>query len=258
MNGCWYVGAWRVNFDAGRIKPRHRLRSRPVNVDARLLLVMSLLVRRPGKLVTVEQILEAAWPNRVVGRDSVSTAIYQLRQILGDNAQEPSYIRTEARRGYRLVATVRRARKIRFNELAIPAALVAIAFGFVLSAWSVTLQLPGEQRYLFVESLQDRTQDAVLSPLSTAIGSTLLSELIDELPGQVITRTGSEDAALSLESQLVACDLGPALVLSLLDTKSDRYLWSQAYSLNDTDAMLSETTLVEQAAQDISLAFRTL
>jgi DNA-binding winged helix-turn-helix (wHTH) protein len=258
MNGCWYIGAWRVDFDAGWIEPRRLFWSRRVNVDARLLLVMSLLVRRSGQLVTVEQILDTAWPDRVVGRDSVSTAIYQLRQIIGDNAQEPSYIRTEARRGYRLVAPVRRAGKTRFSIVAIPTATVAIAFGFVLSAWDVTEQQPAEQRYLYVESIQDRTQDTILGPLSTAIGSTLLSELIDELPGQVITRTGNDKSALSLESQLVACDLGPALVVRLLDTNTDRYLWSQAYSLNDADAMQSETTLVEQAAADISLAFRTL
>ena len=258
MQGCWYIGAWRVNFDAGRITPRHWFTSRHVHVDARLMLVLALLVRKPGQLVTVEQILDAAWPNRVVGRDSVSTAIYQLRQSLGDNAQQPAYIRTEARRGYRLVAPVRRARKIRRHLIAIPTALVALSFGIVLSAWSLLEQHDNDQRFLFVESMQDQTQNANLRPLSTAIGSTLLSELIDQLPGLVITRSGNIAPALSLESQLVACDLGPALVVRLLDTNTDRYLWSQAYSLNDTDAILSETTLVEQAAQDISLAFRTL
>ena len=258
MEGCWYIGAWRVNFDHGWIAPRNRFCGRRVNIDARLMLVLSLLVREPGQLVTVEQILGEAWSDRVVGRDSVSTAIYQLRQSLGDNAQQPSYIRTEARRGYRLVAPARRTNDIRFGQILIPASLAALTLSSILVAWAVTENQPQEQRYLFVDSIQDQTQDEVLSPLSAAIGSTLLGELIDKLPDQVITQTGKHKPALSLESQLVACDLGPALVLRLLDTNTDRYLWSQAYSLSDSVAVNSETTLVQRAAADISHAFQTL
>jgi len=258
MKGRWYIGPWRVDLDAGWIQARHSFRGRRVHVDARQMLVLSLLVGKPGQLVTVEQILDAAWPGRVVGRDSVSTAIYQLRQTLGDNAQQPSYIRTEARRGYRLVAPVRRADVSRVSQFAVPASLALLVSGVVFFAWAVTGQQPREQRYLFVDTIQDQTQDVILGPLSSAIGSTLLSELIGKLPDQVITQTDKYKPALSLESQLVACDLGPALVLRLLDTDTDRYLWSQAYSLDDSAALQSGTTLVEQAAADISRAFLTL
>jgi DNA-binding winged helix-turn-helix (wHTH) protein len=258
MTGCWTIGAWRVNFDAGWIAPRNRFRGRRVNIDARLMLVLSLLVREQGQLVTVEQILDAAWSDRVVGRDSVSTAIYQLRQSLGDNAQQPSYIRTEARRGYRLVAPARRVSNIRFSQKLIPASLAALTLSLVFAGWAVTGNQPHEQRYLFVGAIHDQTQDEMLRPLSAAIGSTLLGELIDKLPDQVITQTDKHKPALSLESQLVACDLGPALVLRLLDTNTDRYLWSQAYSLSDSAAVNSEITLVQRAAADISHAFLKL
>jgi len=45
------------------------------------------------------EIRKRLWPNDTV--DSISAAMNRLRQALGDNAGEPRYIETLARRGYR-------------------------------------------------------------------------------------------------------------------------------------------------------------
>jgi TolB-like protein/Flp pilus assembly protein TadD len=47
-----------------------------------------------------------AWANRVVGYDSLSTAIIKLRKALGDDSRNPRYIETVPKKGYRLIATV--------------------------------------------------------------------------------------------------------------------------------------------------------
>ena len=70
--------------------------------------ILAMLVERPGELVTLEEIRKALWPNGTVVEfeHSISAAINRLRLVLGDSAEEPRYIETLARRGYRLKVKV--------------------------------------------------------------------------------------------------------------------------------------------------------
>src|SRR5215472_16174885 len=70
--------------------------------------VLQMLVLNAGKLVTREEIQKKLWPNDTVVEfdHGINTAIQKLRQALGDSADQPSYIQTVARRGYRLIAPV--------------------------------------------------------------------------------------------------------------------------------------------------------
>src|SRR5579863_1005835 len=70
--------------------------------------VLRMLLEREGKIVTREEIKGRLWPNdTVVGFDhSINATINTLRRSLGDSADDPRYVETLARRGYRfLVAT---------------------------------------------------------------------------------------------------------------------------------------------------------
>jgi serine/threonine protein kinase len=71
-------------------------------------LILEMLLRREGKLVTREEIRKRLWPNdTVVEFDrSINAAIKKLRSALGDSAEAPRFIETVARRGYRLVLEV--------------------------------------------------------------------------------------------------------------------------------------------------------
>jgi eukaryotic-like serine/threonine-protein kinase len=67
--------------------------------------VLRMLVERGGKIVTRDEIKAKLWPNdTVVDFDhSINAAIKTLRRALGDSADNPQYIETLARRGYRLM-----------------------------------------------------------------------------------------------------------------------------------------------------------
>ncbi len=70
--------------------------------------VLRMLLEREGKIVTREEIKGRLWPNdTVVDFDhSINATIKTLRRALGDSADDPRYVETLARRGYRfLVAT---------------------------------------------------------------------------------------------------------------------------------------------------------
>ncbi len=73
-------------------------------------LVLRILVERGGEIVSREEIQKRLWPNDTVVEfdHSINAAINKLRRVLGDSAEEPKYIETVARRGYRLMAPVER------------------------------------------------------------------------------------------------------------------------------------------------------
>src|SRR5580698_8379487 len=70
--------------------------------------VLRMLLERDGKIVTREEIKGRLWPDdTVVGFDhSINATINALRRALGDSADDPRYIETLARRGYRLIPTL--------------------------------------------------------------------------------------------------------------------------------------------------------
>ncbi|HEV7512270.1 MAG TPA: winged helix-turn-helix domain-containing protein [Candidatus Acidoferrum sp.] len=70
--------------------------------------VLALLLERPGSVIPREEIRQRLWPtDTFVDFDhGVNTAINRLREALGDPADNPRFIETVPRRGYRFVAPV--------------------------------------------------------------------------------------------------------------------------------------------------------
>ena len=65
--------------------------------------ILIMLLEHPGKVVSRRQIQQRLWPDGTIVEfeHSISAAINRLRQVLGDSAENPRYIETLARRGYR-------------------------------------------------------------------------------------------------------------------------------------------------------------
>jgi TolB-like protein/DNA-binding winged helix-turn-helix (wHTH) protein len=70
-------------------------------------LLLAMLLERPGELVTREELRAHLWPQTVVDFDhGLNKAISKIRDALGDSAENPRFIQTVARRGYRFLADV--------------------------------------------------------------------------------------------------------------------------------------------------------
>src|SRR5262249_13637892 len=61
---------------------------------------------RPGEIVSKQELIETVWKDAFVSDTSLAEAISFLRQALGDDPQQPSYIQTVHRRGYRFLPAV--------------------------------------------------------------------------------------------------------------------------------------------------------
>jgi DNA-binding winged helix-turn-helix (wHTH) protein/tetratricopeptide (TPR) repeat protein len=68
--------------------------------------LLRYLVDHSGRLVSQDEILEALWPETYVNPEVIKKYILSIRRVLGDSPEQPTFIETIPRRGYRFVAEV--------------------------------------------------------------------------------------------------------------------------------------------------------
>jgi Tol biopolymer transport system component/DNA-binding winged helix-turn-helix (wHTH) protein len=98
------VGEFEVDLRCGEVRrngEKIKLQQRPFQIFAALL-------QHPGEVVTREEIRQNLWPTDtfVDFEHSINTAVNKLREALGDDVENPRFIETLPRYGYRLIAPV--------------------------------------------------------------------------------------------------------------------------------------------------------
>jgi TolB-like protein/DNA-binding winged helix-turn-helix (wHTH) protein/Flp pilus assembly protein TadD len=97
-------GTYELSLQSGEVRKagvRIRVQQQPMKL-------LELLLERPGEVVTREELRSRVWPNESFGDfdQAVNIAIAKLRSALGDSAENPRYIETLPKRGYRFIAEV--------------------------------------------------------------------------------------------------------------------------------------------------------
>jgi DNA-binding winged helix-turn-helix (wHTH) protein len=128
-------------FDDGR--RRLKAGGEPVKLTGQALELLSLLLERPGQVVTREEIERRLWPDRNVEvTHSLDVVVSRVRTALGDKGASPRYIETVPRTGYRFIEPVSMSPEARpanprrswsrtllfYAAVAILAAIVALLF----------------------------------------------------------------------------------------------------------------------------------
>jgi TolB-like protein/DNA-binding winged helix-turn-helix (wHTH) protein len=98
-----------------------------VRLEGQPLTILQVLLDRPGELVSRDELLKKLWPGDtfVDFEHSLNAAVKRLRAALNDPAEQPHYIETLARRGYRFIAPV----KMADDQIGIAAFAVTPALG---------------------------------------------------------------------------------------------------------------------------------
>jgi DNA-binding winged helix-turn-helix (wHTH) protein/Tol biopolymer transport system component len=99
----YVFGEFRLDAEARVL--RHEQRA--VQLPSRAFDALVYLIAHRDRLVGKNELVEAVWHDVVVTDDSLIHAVSVLRRALADDANQPRYIRTMPRRGYRFVAPVR-------------------------------------------------------------------------------------------------------------------------------------------------------
>ena len=110
VSGVVRFGVFEANLRAGELR-RSGIKVRIQEMPFRALIV---LLKRPGEVIGREELRLALWPEGVfVDFDQgISSAIRRLRDALGDSADNPVFIETVERRGYRWIAPMRLAEAV--------------------------------------------------------------------------------------------------------------------------------------------------
>jgi len=102
MNDDFRVGKWDVSSTRGVIAADERI----VQLEPRVMDLLVYLDEHTDEVLSKERLIQSVWPDTFVADDVLTSAIWKLRQALGDDPKDPSYVKTLPRRGYQLVAEV--------------------------------------------------------------------------------------------------------------------------------------------------------
>jgi DNA-binding winged helix-turn-helix (wHTH) protein len=79
---------------------------KPVSLGSRALEILTVLLERPGELVSKEELMDRVWPSVFVEPANLTVHISALRRTLGDGRDGNRFIINIPGRGYSFVASV--------------------------------------------------------------------------------------------------------------------------------------------------------
>jgi len=200
-------GAYEVDPRSGELY-KHGIR---LKLQDQPFQILTLLLERPGDVVTREELRQRLWPADTFGDfdTGLNSAMKKLRDALSDSADEPRYIETLPRRGYRFIAHVENddlpapvpiekrlatvpppgprpepSRKRRFIVAAVVAAVLVVA---ALVAWRVFFARPAltGSDVILLASFVNKTGDPIFDnsldrPLEVKLNESPFLSLLSE------------------------------------------------------------------------------
>ena len=275
-----HVGDWIVNpaLDTlSRGSETHKLEPRTM----RLLLH---LANAAGAVVSLDRLLSEVWTGVVVGPASVYQAVSQLRKLMGDVDPNPTYIATVPRRGYRVVAPVRRAAaeamtlKTDIVPMAPSRRWQVMALGgvtllaFILTGSSIWRPLPTERSpsiavLPFIDLTEEQAERSFCDGLTEE-----LSNRLSQVPTlRVVARTsafafrgqdedvrgiGKElDTDHILEGSVRRSGNHLRVTVKLIDARNGYHLWSVNYDRAADDALNVQEEISRSVAEHLQADF---
>jgi TolB-like protein/DNA-binding winged helix-turn-helix (wHTH) protein/Tfp pilus assembly protein PilF len=217
-NSVVRFGTYEVSLQSGEVRKaglRIRVQQQPMKL-------LQILLEHPRKVVTREELRSRVWPNESFGDfdQALNIAIGKLRSALGDSAENPRFIETLPKRGYRFIADVsvldadahpkmpesvagdpptpEPGRTLQGAGLAVAAKrrlwLIALACVLSLSIFSVWLfrsrgPAPAGIRSLAVLPLENLSGDASQNYFADGMTDELITDLAQISALRVISRT---------------------------------------------------------------------
>jgi DNA-binding winged helix-turn-helix (wHTH) protein len=134
-------GTFEVDVPAGELRKngiKLKLQEQPFQV-------LCMLLEHPGEVVTREELRSRLWPGDTFGDfdHGLNAAVKRLRDALGDDPDNPRFVETVPRRGYRFIAGVNGAesrRALHFSKQGPWVALAAVGAFVIIAAYFAVRQ----------------------------------------------------------------------------------------------------------------------
>ena len=280
----WRFGEFEIDARSREL----RSKGRRIRIQDNPLTVLLLLLERKGEVVGREELKQRLWPadTFVEADDGLNTAIRKLREVLGDSSENPSYIETIPRRGYRFIGEIledKRPAETHPAELAAAAAdkdrgspqrrwrVVLIALVVVLAigaaAWFGYHPRPSAIRSIAVLPFANLSGDPSQDYFADAMTEELTSDLGKISALRVISRTSAmhykntQKTAPEIAKELNVDGLVESSVLrsgdrvritaQLIDARSDRHLWSESYERGLQDVLALQNDVARAIAGQV-------
>ena len=282
-----HFGPFTVDLEARSLYEQ----TRRVKLQDQPFQVLALLLEQPGELITREELRQRLWAaDTLVDFDhGLNIAINKLREALGDSADEPRFIQTVPRRGYRFLGVpqadkplteassgdamaITRPRNQRLMIYAVGAgALVfAAAIALVLTEYHSSTHAKLEPRRiesLAVLPLRNLSGDSEQEYFADGMTEALITDLAQISALRVISRTSimrykDSNKPLAQIAQELRVDAvvegsvmrsGDRVRISaqLLNANSDKHLWAQSYERELRDVLVLQSELARTIADEI-------
>jgi TolB-like protein/DNA-binding winged helix-turn-helix (wHTH) protein/tetratricopeptide (TPR) repeat protein len=249
--------------------------------------ILTILASRAGEMVTRQELAQKVWGSEthVDFEHGLNYAIRQIRNVLEDDAEEPRYLETVPKRGYRFIAAVTdatesqrttqatdspttpRHRRSRLVLISIAAATLTMALLVLIRGWP--WKQAGNSRIgsLAVLPLRNLSADPEQEYFSDGMTDELITELAKMSGIRIISHTSVERYKKSTALvQEIARELGVDAVVEgtvtrsgsrvritaqLIDARTDTHLWAESYERDLPDTLALQDTLARDIAQEI-------
>ncbi len=281
-------GAFSVDLAAGQLRKQgHRIK-----LQQQPFQVLAMFLEHPGEAITRDEFQKRLWPaDTFVDFDhGLNIAINKLREALGDSTEEPHFIETLPRLGYRFIAPVEKAdteSKAAAPASAKPAArpryfLPAMLGGIIVLAAAIGLKVGGWRERLLGRTASPRIESLAVLPFQNlsrepeqeyfAEGMTdaLITELAQISGLKVISRSsamqykGANKPLPQIAKELNVDGIVEGSVLrsgnrvritvQLIQAPMDRHLWAKSYERGLQDVLVLQDDVAQAIANQVDIA----
>jgi DNA-binding winged helix-turn-helix (wHTH) protein/TolB-like protein len=265
-------GPFEADVDAGKL----RRDGAQVPIQDLPFRLLAALLERPGEVLTRAELSTRLWGSDtfVDAAAGLNTAVAKLREALGDQAEQPIYIETAPKRGYRFVGTIDTAtttpviavQSFRVGRLWIAAAMIVavIALGALGAVGAYRLRGGRPQTRVAVILFDNETGRPEASRLSQGLTDATVFALAADptlavIGNAAVLRTPRPFRDIALVRDALRADFivvgqvqtvdGRILVRShLIRAADEAHVWVNAARMEDSEAALQSTVSSRIAA----------
>jgi len=257
-----------------------------VALPPKALEILRALAERPGDVVTREELRAQLWPadTFVEFDDNLNHAVKKLRQVLGDSAENPEFIETLPRYGYRFIAPLELGRPpgpVQEPERRRRTAIIAGILGIATLAVALVAVIIWRNRFsegtsnppirsLAVLPLSNLSGDPQQDYFADGMTDALITDLAKVKELKVISRTSVmqfKDVKKPLPE--IARELGVDGILEgsvqrsggrvrvtvqLIRAPTDTHLWAESYDRETPDVLSLQGEIAQAVAREIKVA----
>jgi DNA-binding winged helix-turn-helix (wHTH) protein/TolB-like protein len=260
-------GPFEADVDAGRL----RRDGAQVPIQDLPFRLLAALLERPGEVLTRAELSTRLWGSDtfVDATAGLNTAVAKLREALGDQAEQPIYIETVPKRGYRFVGTIESSgaapvlvvQPFRVAKMSIAVAAMIAA---VIAVGAYRLRAGRPQTRVAVILFDNETGQPEVSRLSQGLTDATVFALTADpklavIGNAAVLRTPRPFRDIALVRDALHADFivigqvqtvdGRILVRShLIRAADEAHLWVNAARMDDSEAALQSTVSSRIAA----------